>query len=64
MTKGPCMLGKLNYYLGYRASGEGRSALYPDIDFCKHSMILTPSIFVYKLSANNNFVMTQVTPQT
>jgi hypothetical protein len=35
MSKGPCMLGKLNYYLGFRAAGEGRAALYPTIDFCK-----------------------------
>ena len=27
--------GKLNYYLGARASREGRPALYPDIDFCE-----------------------------
>ena len=37
MTKGPCMLGKLNYYMGFRAAGEGRSALYPEIDFCKRT---------------------------
>jgi hypothetical protein len=35
MSKGPCMLGKLNYYLGFRAAGEGRAALYPTIDFCE-----------------------------
>jgi hypothetical protein len=35
MTKGPCMLGKLNHYLGSRAADEGRAALYPEIDFCK-----------------------------
>ncbi|KAL7509036.1 hypothetical protein ACHAXN_008233 [Cyclotella atomus] len=34
MTKGPCMLGKLNHYLGSRAADEGRAALYPEIDFC------------------------------
>ena len=37
MTKGPCTLGKLNYYLGSRAADEGRTALYPNIDFCKCS---------------------------
>ena len=35
MTKGPCMLGKLDHYLGARAADEGRTALYPGIDFCK-----------------------------
>lgn len=35
MTKGVCMLGKLNYYLGSRAAREGRMAMYPEIDFCE-----------------------------
>jgi len=33
-TRGVCQYGKLNYYLGARAKEEGRSAIYPDIDFC------------------------------
>ncbi|KAL7478358.1 hypothetical protein ACHAW6_004124, partial [Cyclotella cf. meneghiniana] len=36
MTKGVCMLGKLNYYLGSRAAREGRMAMYPEIDFCSN----------------------------
>ena len=36
MTKGVCMLGKLNYHIGKRASDEGRRAMYPDIDFCSN----------------------------
>jgi len=34
-TTGICNFGKLNYYLGRRGHDEGRSVLYPDIDFCK-----------------------------
>lgn len=33
-TTGTCNYGKLNYYLGKRASDEGRDSLFPDIDFC------------------------------
>ncbi|KAL3811666.1 hypothetical protein ACHAXA_002760 [Cyclostephanos tholiformis] len=33
-TRGSCNIGKLNYFLGARAAKEGRSSLYPDIDFC------------------------------
>jgi len=35
-TTGVCNFGKLNYYIGKRAADEGRSALYPSIDFCKN----------------------------
>jgi len=34
-TTGVCNFGKLNYYMGKRAADEGRTALYPDIDFCQ-----------------------------
>jgi len=34
-TTGVCNFGKLNYYLGKRASDEGRDSAYPDIDFCR-----------------------------
>lgn len=34
-TTGICNFGKLNYFLGKRAADEGRSSLFPDIDFCK-----------------------------
>jgi len=34
-TTGICNFGKLNYFLGKRGKDEGRSVLYPDIDFCK-----------------------------
>mmetsp|Transcript_41604 Transcript_41604/g.88654 ORF Transcript_41604/g.88654 Transcript_41604/m.88654 type:complete len:164 (-) Transcript_41604:1132-1623(-) len=34
LTRGSCNIGKLNYYLGARAAREGRSSLYPNIDFC------------------------------
>ena len=33
-TRGVCSLGKLNYFLGARATQEGRESRYPDIDFC------------------------------
>ncbi|KAL3786230.1 hypothetical protein HJC23_002481, partial [Cyclotella cryptica] len=46
MTKGVCMLGKLNYYLGSRASREGRIAMYPDIDFCESLPLHAISFFV------------------
>merc|ERR1712066_343831 len=35
-TTGVCNFGKLNYYMGKRGKDEGRSVLYPDIDFCKN----------------------------
>ena len=35
-VRGVCTYGKLNYYLGKRASDEGRPSLYPDLDFCKN----------------------------
>lgn len=35
-TTGVCNFGKLNFYLVERAARDGRSALYPGIDFCKN----------------------------
>merc|ERR1719277_1857554 len=35
-TTGICNFGKLNYYMGKRGHTEGRSVLYPAIDFCKN----------------------------
>jgi len=35
-TTGVCNFGKLNYYMGKRGKDEGRSVLYPEIDFCKN----------------------------
>ena len=35
-TTGVCNFGKLNFYLGKRAARDGRTALYPSIDFCKN----------------------------
>jgi predicted chitinase len=35
-TTGVCNFGKLNYYLGKRAKDEGRTALFPNYDFCKN----------------------------
>merc|ERR1711959_425454 len=34
-TTGVCNFGKLNYYAGARAHREGRSSLFPDVDFCR-----------------------------
>merc|ERR1719375_1995753 len=43
-TTGTCNFGKLNFYIGKRAADEGRSALYPSIDFCKEpSRVCDPS---------------------
>ena len=33
-TGGICNMGKLDYYMGSKASREGRQAKYPDINFC------------------------------
>mmetsp|Transcript_36726 Transcript_36726/g.78250 ORF Transcript_36726/g.78250 Transcript_36726/m.78250 type:complete len:474 (-) Transcript_36726:484-1905(-) len=35
LTKGPCMLGKLNHYLGAEAAKNGKMAKFPDVDFCR-----------------------------
>jgi len=35
-TTGVCNFGKLNFYLGARAARENRTALYPDVDFCRN----------------------------
>jgi len=35
-TTGVCNFGKLNFYLGKRGANEGRTVLYPDIDFCRN----------------------------
>jgi hypothetical protein len=37
LTKGVCMMGKINHYLGKRAANEGRNAMFPDIDFCSNN---------------------------
>ena len=34
-TSGVCNFGKLNYFLGKRASDDSRESRYPTIDFCK-----------------------------
>lgn len=34
LTRNTCNIGKLNYFLGARAAREGRTSLYPNIDFC------------------------------
>jgi len=34
LTKGACMLGKLNHYLGAGAAKNGRLSMYPNVDFC------------------------------
>jgi len=36
LTKGTCMLGKLNHYLGTEAASSGRMAMFPDVDFCRN----------------------------
>jgi len=35
-TTGVCNFGKLNFFMGKRAADEGRSSIYPQIDFCKN----------------------------
>jgi len=34
-TTGVCNFGKLNYFAGARAAKEGRTSLFPDVDFCR-----------------------------
>ena len=34
-TTGVCNFGKLNYFLGARAAREGRTSMFPSIDFCR-----------------------------
>lgn len=43
-TTGICNFGKLNYYLGARASKEGRDSPYPDVDFCKVSLLFVSDV--------------------
>ena len=35
-SKGVCNIGKINYYLGKKASEDGRPSRYPDTDFCAY----------------------------
>lgn len=43
-TTGTCNFGKLNFFMGKRAADEGRTAVYPSIDFCKNpNSICDPS---------------------
>ncbi|CAE7696944.1 unnamed protein product, partial [Symbiodinium microadriaticum] len=43
-TTGTCNFGKLNFFMGKRAADEGRSSIYPQIDFCKNpNSICDPS---------------------
>ncbi|KAL7541020.1 hypothetical protein ACHAXR_010560, partial [Thalassiosira sp. AJA248-18] len=44
MSKGVCMLGKLNYYLGKKAHDDGRVALFPEVDFCSNPEYICKSI--------------------
>eukprot|EP00804_Cyclotella_cryptica_P023447 CCRYP_012107-RA/>CCRYP_012107-RA protein AED:0.04 eAED:0.04 QI:401/1/1/1/1/1/3/349/588 len=36
LTRNVCNIGKLNYYLGKRAAQDGRTSLYPNVDFCQY----------------------------
>ena len=42
-TKGPCSVGKINYYLGKKGADIGRDTLYPSIDFCQFPEALCAS---------------------
>ena len=48
-TKGACMFGRLNYYLGSRAASEGRESLYPNIDFCLQPEVICGSQYRHEL---------------
>jgi len=48
-TKGTCGFGRLNYYLGKRATDEGRESLFPEIDFCSNPESVCGSQFKNEL---------------
>jgi len=42
-TRGPCNIGKINFYLGKKGADMGRKTLYPSIDFCQFPEALCAS---------------------
>lgn len=42
-SRGPCSIGKINYYLGKKGADLGRDTLYPNIDFCQFPEALCAS---------------------
>ncbi|KAL7522748.1 hypothetical protein ACHAWX_007432 [Stephanocyclus meneghinianus] len=49
VTRGRCIFGQLNYYIGKRAATEGRPSLYPNVDFCKFPEAVCASEFSHEL---------------
>ena len=43
LTRNICNIGKINYFLGKRGAENGRSTLYPEIDFCRYPEIACTS---------------------
>ena len=42
-TRGPCSIGKINFFLGKKGADLGRETIYPAIDFCKFPEALCAS---------------------
>jgi len=42
-SRGPCSIGKINYYLGKKGADLGRDTIYPNIDFCQFPEALCAS---------------------
>ncbi|KAL7476052.1 hypothetical protein ACHAW6_001934 [Cyclotella cf. meneghiniana] len=36
LTRNVCNIGKINYYLGKKAAQDGRTSIYPNVDFCEY----------------------------
>lgn len=49
VTRGRCVFGQMNYYIGKRAADEGRASLYPTIDFCQFPETICASEFSHQL---------------
>lgn len=63
-TTGVCNFGKLNYYLGARAAREGRTAMFPEVDFCRDPEAICASTKHPELKwiAGFYYFMTEVQP--
>ena len=49
VTRGRCVFGQMNYYIGKRAADEGRASLYPTVDFCQFPEAICASEFSHQL---------------
>lgn len=49
VTRGRCLFGQMNYYIGKRAASEGRASLYPTVDFCRFPEAICASEYSHQL---------------